>query len=183
MLWDQYFYNVAIEVAKNSKCLSRKIGAVLVKDKSIIGTGYNGPPRGIPDCTKRWESDSFLISCVSKRIYETDADLNFADFNKSICPRKSLGYKSGEGVELCVAGHAERNALINSARNGICTKDAKLYLTCEIPCTPCLIEIINSGIEEIVVTDDILYDKLSQYLFKFSNLKKRLYNKEVKYAK
>src|SRR6056297_1400424 len=87
--WDEYYYNVAVEVARNSKCLSRSIGAVLVKDKSIIGTGYNGPPRGVPHCGVRHNYDFDLIQAYAyKGVAVTDIVTK--------CPRKLLNYKSGE---------------------------------------------------------------------------------------
>ena len=105
--WDRYFYNICLTVSTNSKCLSRHIGAILVKDNSIISTGYNGPPRGIPHCGIRHQIDPHLLSQY-KSIDKY--------FNENIevkkCPRQILGYKSGEGLEWCVAGHSERNALI-----------------------------------------------------------------------
>jgi dCMP deaminase len=163
--WDEYFYNVSITVGRNSKCLSRKIGSVLVKDKSIISTGYNGPPRGIPSCDRRWKLDK-----------EFKEKYNKIKFNKPECPRKSIGFKSGEGLEVCIAGHAERNALINAARNGICTMNTTLYMSCGIPCSACLVEIINAGVEGIVVTSMKTYDNSAMYLLKNSDLKIRLYN-------
>ena len=51
--WDKFFLGICDKVAENSKCLSRKIGAVMVKDKSILSTGYNGPPRGVTHCGER----------------------------------------------------------------------------------------------------------------------------------
>ena len=60
--WDEYFYNMSVTVGSNSKCLSRKIGAVIVKDKTVISTGYNGPPRGVMTCDQRWLYD-FWSSC------------------------------------------------------------------------------------------------------------------------
>ena len=60
--WDEYFFNIAKQTARNSKCFSRKIGAVLVKDNSVIGTGYNGAPRGTPTCDNRWGKDPSLFS-------------------------------------------------------------------------------------------------------------------------
>ena len=60
MNWDQYFYDVCVVVSKNTKCFSRKIGAILVRDKSIVSTGYNGPPRGIPHCDERYSIDKAL---------------------------------------------------------------------------------------------------------------------------
>ena len=92
------------------------------------------------------------------------------------CPRYMLRFKSGEGLEWCVSGHAERNSLINAARMGIATKGAKMYMNCGIPCTPCLVEIVNSGIEEIIVTKVEYYDISAEYLLKNSNLKYRIYD-------
>ncbi len=160
--WDEYFLNVATQVASNSKCFSRKIGAIIVRDKTIIGTGYNSPPRGVPSCDNRWGHDISLGLKPSQNV-----------INK--CPRKILGYGSGEGVELCPASHAEESAIINSARIGICTKDAVMYLSCGIPCAKCATKIINAGICEVVVTSMSLYDKLSDYLFKHSDVNIRLY--------
>ena len=57
---DEWFLGLCNQVAKASQCLSRKIGAVLVRDKSIISTGYNGPPRGVKTCDERWLTDSVM---------------------------------------------------------------------------------------------------------------------------
>lgn len=152
-MWDKYFMSIAEVVGRNSKCLSRSIGAVLVKDKAVIATGYNGPPRGVPHCYSRnanWERR---------------------------CPRQVQGFKSGQGLELCIAGHAERNAIIQAARNGINTKGTTLVCHCGIPCKDCAIEIINAGIVEVVYkisggTGNFgeYYDELSKYLFDNSDI-------------
>ncbi|MHA2343493.1 MAG: deoxycytidylate deaminase [Candidatus Hodarchaeales archaeon] len=152
--WDLYAMRIAKEVAQNSKCLSRSIGAVLVRDKSVISTGYNGPPRGVPECWNRNPN------------YERK------------CPRQVQGYKSGEGLDLCIAGHAERNAIVNAARFGIETRGTSLVCYCGIPCKDCLIEVINAGIIEIVykkgsstgVAGDDYYDRLSPYLVQNSDI-------------
>lgn len=161
--WDEYFYNVARQAARNSKCFSRKIGAVLVKDKSIVGTGYNSPPRGIGKCDTRWGSDESIGEAPNKNVMGK-------------CPRQVLGKKSGEAMELCPASHAEESAIVNSARMGISTKDSTLYLCCGVPCGKCAVKIINAGISEVVVTNMNFYDKLSAYLFKNSGIKLRLYS-------
>jgi dCMP deaminase len=151
--WDKYFMGIAKSVGNNSKCLSRSIGAVLVKDKAIIATGYNGPPRGVPHCYSRNEN------------YERR------------CPRQVKGYKSGQGLELCIAGHAERNAILQAARMGISTKGATLVCHCGVPCKDCAIEIINAGIVEVVYKTaggtgnyGEYYDELSKYLFENSDI-------------
>lgn len=170
MTWDKWYHELCITVAKNSKCLSRHIGAVLVKDKSVVSTGYNGPPRGLPQCGIRHQLDMDLLAKYKKIDSHFDESIEV-----TTCPRYILGFKSGEGLEWCVAGHAERNALINAARAGIKTKDCILYMDCGIPCSPCLVEIINAGIEEIVVTKMQFYDRSSMYILDNSKLSCRLY--------
>lgn len=117
---DEYFMTIA-EVAKTrSTCLSRKVGAVIVKDKRVLATGYNGAPSGCMHCT----------------------DIGY-------CIRKKKGFSSGAGLELCRAGHAESNAIDQAAKFGIPIEGATLYVTLQ-PCVFCAIRIINSGIKEVV---------------------------------
>jgi len=99
--WDQYFLEMAELVSKRSTCLRRNVGAVLVKDKRILATGYNGAPSGLKHCHE--------IGCM----------------------RQQLKVPSGERHELCRALHAEQNALIQSSLHGISVKDATLYCTCQ----------------------------------------------------
>ena len=169
---DAWFHGICMKVAEGSKCLSRHIGAVLATpDHTILGVGYNGPPRGVPHCWERFKIDPELRSMLkAKGIDPDDESLH------STCPRYVAGFKSGEGLQWCVAGHAERNALINAAREGIKTKGAILYMDCGVPCTPCLVEIINSGIEEIVITKMSFYDSSSKYLLDNSPVKYRVYD-------
>jgi len=150
--WDAYFHSMCCTVAQNSKCLSRQIGAILVRDNVVICTGYNGPPRGYPHC-----------------------DWVDAETGKKTCPRRILGYKSGEGLHICPAAHAERNAIVQAARLGIPVKGSTLYLNTGVPCKDCLIEIINAGVQEVVCENFAYYDDLSQSLIKYSDLKLRLF--------
>ena len=156
MIWDEYFFEVCNAVAKNSKCLSRKIGAILVRDKKIFSTGYNGPPTGMSHCNERYVHDH-----ITKRVYKPI----------NTCPRIMAGYNSGEGLHLCPAGHAERNTLNNAAALGISTKGSKMYMNCSIPCKDCLIEIINAEIEEIICTDFVYYDELSKIILRDGSVK------------
>ena len=136
--WQQYFLTIAETVAAGSPCLSRKVGAVLVTpDHQIISTGYNGPPRGVPHC--------------------------FDGPDGTVCPRRVRAFPSGEGLHLCPAAHAERNALIQAARHGVRTRNSILCLTCGIPCKDCLIEIINAGVRTIYVTSREQYDYLTGF--------------------
>jgi len=173
--WDIYFLKIAKTVAENSKCLSRKIGAVLVKDKAIISTGYNGPARGVLHCNQR-----------PLEFYSKLDDLNnggdgsrvtgkwFMDGDNSYpvkCPRKYFDYTSGQGLHLCQAGHAERNALIQAAKNGISTEGSTLYCYCPQVCKDCAIEIINAGVSRLVFLKGKDYDNYSKVILKDANIK------------
>ena len=191
MEWDEWYLEMCRMVAKKAQCLSRKIGAVLVRDKTVISTGYNGPPRGVQTCDMRWLNDRSIRKFVTSKKIEHPGNDGLSEFDyiapegdfyknhvEGKCPRyvPEMGFKSGQGLEWCVAGHAERNALINAARMGICTNGTKLYMDCGIPCTPCLVEIINAGVEEIIVVSSQIYDQSAEYLLKESKLKWRIYN-------
>jgi dCMP deaminase len=154
--WDIYFLKLAKEISRNSKCLSRKIGAVLVRDNSVISTGYNGPPRGVLHCNER---NTNFYSNLDRDVVKYN-DL----WDNNICPRRNLGYRSGEGLHVCQADHAERNTLIQAAKNGISTNNSTLYCYCPLPCKDCMIECINAGVREIIclVGDD--YDVYSREL-------------------
>ena len=132
--WDKYFHTICIAVASKSPCLSRQIGAILVRDNSIISTGFNGPARGYHHCEGEFKYD---------------------------CPRKKMGYESGEGLVHCPAAHAEGNCIANAARIGASTVGSTLYMNCIIPCKDCMVLLVNAGIKEIVVDDIKLYHEMS----------------------
>ena len=178
--WDSYFYKLCRTTAENSSCLSRQIGAVLVKDKTVVCTGYNGPPRGVRKCDERWFVDVEMKKKAGFNKFNAPQFIeHYKEHLEGKCPRyvPEMGFRSGQGLEWCVAGHAERNALINAARMGIKTKGCHLYMDCGVPCTPCLVEIINAGIKEIIITGLKFYDQSSQYLLKEAvDLQVRLYS-------
>ncbi|MCD6277524.1 cytidine/deoxycytidylate deaminase family protein [candidate division WOR-3 bacterium] len=118
--WDEYFMEITELVAKRSTCLRRKVGAVVVKDKRILTTGYNGPPAGLKHCDE-------LGGCL----------------------RDKLGIPSGERMELSRAVHAEQNAIIQAAKYGISIDGATIYVT-NHPCFICAKMLINAGIKRIV---------------------------------
>lgn len=97
--WDEYFLQIAKDVATRSTCLRRKVGALIVRDKQILATGYNGAPAKLPHCK--------VTGCL----------------------REKLGVKSGERHELCRGLHSEHNAIIQAALHGVSVKDSILYLT------------------------------------------------------
>ncbi len=121
--WDEYFMEVAELAARRSTCLRRNVGAVVVLDKRIIATGYNGAPRGIMHCEERGG-----------------------------CLREKMGIPSGERHELCMALHAEQNAIIQAASMGQSIEGSTIYVTHQ-PCVICAKMIINAGIRRIVVRE------------------------------
>lgn len=123
--WDKRFMELTQQVATWSSCYksNRQVGAIIVKNKRILTTGYNGAPQGITSCKERGE-----------------------------CLREKLGIQSGTRHELCYAVHAEQNAIIQAARLGIVLEGATLYCTHQ-PCVICAKMIINSGIKRIVYNE------------------------------
>jgi dCMP deaminase len=97
--WDSYFMAITVLVSKRSTCTRRSVGAVIVKDKRILSTGYNGAPSGIEHCSE--------VGCL----------------------REKLNVPSGEKHELCRGIHAEQNAIIQAAFHGVSIKGATLYCT------------------------------------------------------
>jgi dCMP deaminase len=174
--WDEYFYNVCVQTARNSKCLSRRIGVILVRDKRMIAAGYNGPASGIAPCDQRWKLDPiFNEKYKDKIVINNGGDPSFSQL-KGVCPRKAIGCKSGENLDMCLAVHAEENAILMCAKAGIKAEGATMYMTCGIPCMLCLNKIIQVGIEELVVTGMNYYDDTSRYLLENSKVKVRLFD-------
>lgn len=140
-----YYMNLAKVVSTNSKCLSRQLGAILVKEGAVISTGYNGPPRGVSHCqyheVKQNENGLMYLELDSISKEHGNSFMS--------CPRKRVGLQSGQGMDLCIAAHAEENAIVQSARNGIETNGADMFCWCEIPCVKCVIKIINAGISSV----------------------------------
>ena len=96
---DEYFMEMAFLVSKRSTCLRRKVGAVIVKDKRVLSTGYNGSPKGTQHCE--------TLGCI----------------------REQMKIPSGTRHELCRGVHAEQNAIVQAAYFGISVKDSTIYTT------------------------------------------------------
>jgi len=159
--WDNYFLKLAEVVAGQSRCLSRQIGAVLVRDKVVVATGYNGPPRGMVHCEDRLRP----LRDVDPLSFEMNPEEKKRNFQLKLtaCPRYFLGYDSGEGLHLCPAAHAEINCITNAARVGVNTKDTTIYLTCERPCQNCMTYLVQAGVMTVVCKDSD-YDKMSAFI-------------------
>ena len=120
--WDVRFMDMAHLVSTWTSCYTpgRAIGAVIVKDKRVMTTGYNGAPAGVSTCVERGE-----------------------------CLRKKLGIPSGTRHEMCYAVHAEQNAIIQAAKLGVNIDGSTLYCTHQ-PCILCAKMIVNAGIVRVV---------------------------------
>jgi len=117
--WDQYFMTITRQVAERSTCTRAKVGAVIVRDKNILATGYNGAPAGMPHCTD--------VGCL---IYESKTP-------------------NGDTEQNCFRTiHAEMNAIAQAAKNGASIKDGAIYIT-HTPCIHCLKVLVNTGIKQI----------------------------------
>lgn len=97
--WDEYFMKIATDISERSTCVRRHVGAILVKDKRILATGYNGAPKGLDHC------------------------------DVTGCLREEMHIPSGERHELCRAVHAEQNAIIQAANYGVSVEGSTLYCT------------------------------------------------------
>ncbi len=140
--WDEYFMKIAQDTKARSNCLDRQIGSVIVKEKRIVATGYNGTPMGITNCI---------------------------DGGCERCKRREEGsLASGEKKDLCICVHAEQNAMLQSAYHGISTKDSILYTTAS-PCSQCAKMIINAGIRK-VIAHETFPDTLGPELLKKANI-------------
>jgi dCMP deaminase len=97
--WDEYFMNIAKVVASRSNCMKRKVAAIIVKDKRVVSTGYNGTPRGTRNC------------------------------NEGGCPRCNRLATSGTALDECLCSHGEENAIVQASYHGVSLKDAIIYTT------------------------------------------------------
>lgn len=97
--WEEYFMSIADQVATRSTCLRRRVGCIIVVEKRIVSTGYNGAPTGLPHCEE--------VGCLRER----------------------QGVASGERHELCRGLHAEQNAIIQAAMHGTAVRGGSLFCT------------------------------------------------------
>ena len=145
--WKKRFMELTEHIATWSSCLRRHVGAVIVKDKRIMTTGYNGAPAGVKTCIERGS-----------------------------CLRNEMNIESGTHAELCYAAHAEQNAIIQAAKEGISLKGCVLYCTHQ-PCVVCAKMIINSGIKEVIYKEGYP-DEFSQKICEEAGVKLTKYNED-----
>ena len=147
--WDERFMNLAETVAEWSSCYqaNRHVGAVCVKDKRVLTTGYNGASAGIKSCSEKGE-----------------------------CLRRVKDIPSGTMQEVCYAVHAEQNAICQAAKLGVSLEGAVMYVTHQ-PCVICTRMIINSGIKKVIYKNGYpdefalrLFEESDVEIVKFSDL-------------
>ena len=122
---DEYFMNIAIAVRKRANCKGSRVGAVLVRDRRIISTGYNGTPVNVPNC-----EDGGCDRCANRE-----------------------KYGAGTGYDVCICVHAEQNALLSAARFGVSVEDAVIYSTMR-PCFGCTKELLQAGVKAVYFLHD-----------------------------
>lgn len=133
--WDEYFMQIAREVATRATCPRRSVGAVVVFERRILTTGYNGAPRGLEHC--RDPKEEWPRGCLM----------------------------NGHCVRTV---HAEQNAILQAALNGVSTRGATIYVTCQ-PCNACAKMLINAGIVKVVF-DGEYPDDFAMELFREANM-------------
>ncbi len=134
LTWDQYFMTITQQVAERSTCNRAKVGAVIVRDRNILATGYNGAPAGMPHCTE--------AGCL---IYESKTPY-------------------GEVEQNCFRTiHAEINAIAQAAKNGSNIKDSSIYVT-HTPCIHCIKVLVNTGIKKVYYESPYKLDTLEEIL-------------------
>jgi dCMP deaminase len=121
--WDEYFMNVAHTIRQRADCTRRQVGAILVKEKRIISTGYNGTPKGTKNCSEG--------GCER-------------------CNSSEEKYPRGMHLDKCVCSHAEENAIVQAALHGVSVDKSALYTT-NSPCTMCCKMMINAGVKKIII--------------------------------
>ena len=117
---DDYFMRIAMAVRTRANCYGRRVGAIVVRDRRILSTGYNGTPTAMVNC-----EDGGCHRCAH--------------------PEE---YPSGEHYDLCICVHAEQNALLAAARFGVAIEGCTLYTTLQ-PCFGCLKELLQASVREV----------------------------------
>lgn len=117
---DEYFMRIAMAVRSRADCLGNRVGAIVVQDRRIVSTGYNGTPEKMPNC-----SEGGCARCAHRE-----------------------AYPSGAGYDLCICVHAEQNALLAAARFGIAVEGSTMYTTMR-PCFGCTKEMLQAHVAAV----------------------------------
>ena len=147
--WDEYFMEIVDTVAKRATCDRGKSGAVIVKDKQILSTGYVGAPKGLPHCDD--------VGHLMMKYIDEDGK---------------------ESMHCVRTTHAEQNAIVQAAKHGIAINGATIYCTME-PCLTCAKMIINAGIKRVVAKKRYHAAQMTRDFFKQAGVKLEVLQDEV----
>ncbi len=136
--WDEYFLKITQDVSERATCVKRQVGAIIVKDNRILSTGYNGSPKGFKHCEE--------VGCI----------------------RQEMNIPSGQRHELCRGLHAEQNAIIQAAWDGVKIAGGTMYCNYQ-PCVICAKMMINAEIVRLVYTGSYP-DELAAQMLKESKI-------------
>ena len=153
---------LANQVATRTTCMRRGVGAVIVKERRILATGYNGVPAGLAHCAE--------TGCLRQQLGVPTGMRHCAETG---CLRQQLGVPSGQRHEICRGLHAEQNAIIQAARYGINIAGASIYINTQ-PCVVCAKMIINADIEEIIYQNPYP-DELAMSMLEEAGIKLRVF--------
>jgi dCMP deaminase len=168
--WDKYFMNLAEQVSTRGTCDRKQVGAVLVLDKRVIATGYNGSISGQPHCS---DPEVFFKCTRCGEQYDTDWKLDHCF--KMYCRGSLIEKHGGHDMEdgHCIRTiHAEINALADAAKRGVSVDGATLYCN-TLPCWPCFKALMSAGITRIVYRDPYR-QKLKDRIFTVVNTTEKL---------
>lgn len=157
---DGYFMEIAHHLAKRSTCFRRSVGAVIVKDKHLLATGYNGVPRGLTHCV---HTGCIRMGNPNIELFEV---MSVDEIREFFSQYREV--PSGQFHELCTGVHAEENAIIQAAYFGVSIRDAEIYTT-TFPCVNCARIMINARIRRVVYESDYV-DPISRELIGESTL-------------
>lgn len=141
--WDTYFMQLSDLAARRSNCMKRRVGCILVKERRVIATGYNGTPRGLRNC------------------------------NEGGCGRCNEGAPCGTGLDRCLCMHAEENALLEAGRGSVVYDNGVILYCNTCPCLGCAIKIIQQGVKEVVYSRSYGMDQMTAKVFEEANVKLR----------
>ena len=171
--WDDYFISIVDATALRASCNRGKSAAVIVKDKRILATGYVGSPSGLATCDE--EGHDIVKRC---EIPVHRAYMNYV---------YDEPWQAGEYIPIekfsvhCIRTiHAETNAVVNCARNGVSTLGATLYCTMT-PCVTCAMMIIQAGIVKVIAKNAYQKDKQTREMFKQVNIELIILNEKLLY--
>ena len=162
--WDEYFINMLPAIGARSTCDRGRCGAIIVRDNTILSTGYAGAPKGFPHCDD-----------VGHKYESVMKDESYYNYGEQI-----QHYKSVQEMHCIRTIHAEQNAIYHAAEIGALLKGATIYSTM-FPCFRCAMAIVQVGIARVVAENDYQGSEESREIFSYANIMYTTINGETLY--